>query len=62
VQCVHEVFDIGAGGGYFALRFAEGVEKGGRVYAVDTNSKLLKYVRYCAVEKGFENIETIPAT
>ncbi len=35
------VADIGAGGGYFSLRFAEIVGKKGRVFAVDTNQKFL---------------------
>ena len=31
------IADIGAGGGYFSLRFAEIVGENGRVFAVDTN-------------------------
>lgn len=56
------VADIGAGGGYFSLRFAETVGKEGRVYAVDTNGEFLEFIRDSAVEKGLENIETILAT
>jgi arsenite methyltransferase len=53
--------DIGAGGGYFSMRFAEVVGKSGKVFAVDTDPKLLEYVEYNAKRKGFENIETLLA-
>ncbi|MEM3623637.1 MAG: class I SAM-dependent methyltransferase [Candidatus Bathyarchaeia archaeon] len=59
LQQGQKVADIGAGGGYFALRFAEAVGKDGRVFAVDTNPKFLEYIRHCAKRNGFENIETI---
>ena len=39
LQQGQRVADIGAGGGYFSLRFAEAVGKDGRVFAVDTNPK-----------------------
>jgi ubiquinone/menaquinone biosynthesis C-methylase UbiE len=55
------VADIGAGGGYFSLRFAEVVGKNGQVFAVDTDPKFLEYIRHCAKRKGFENIETLLA-
>jgi len=34
------IADIGAGGGYFSLRFAEIIGGEGKVYVVDTNPKL----------------------
>jgi ubiquinone/menaquinone biosynthesis C-methylase UbiE len=37
------VADIGAGGGYFSLRFAEILGRNGRVFAVDTNQKFRIY-------------------
>jgi arsenite methyltransferase len=52
------VADIGSGGGYFSLRFAHAVGKEGRVYAVDTNPKLLAFVRQSAIDKGLDNVET----
>ena len=52
------VADVGSGGGYFSLRFANEVGKGGRVYAVDTNRKLLAFVRQSAIDKGLDNVET----
>jgi arsenite methyltransferase len=56
------VADIGAGGGYFSLRFADAVGRGGRVFAVDTDSGFLEFVDNNAKEKGLDNIETVLAT
>ena len=56
------VADIGAGGGYFALRFAEIVGTDGRVLAVDTNQNFLDFVKNIAEEKGLVNVETVLAT
>lgn len=53
------VADIGSGGGYFSLRFADAVGKEGRVYAVDTNPKMLEFVRQSTKEKGIDNVETL---
>jgi ubiquinone/menaquinone biosynthesis C-methylase UbiE len=53
------VADIGAGGGYFSMRFAEIVGEKGRVFAVDTNQKFLEYIKNEARKKGLENVETI---
>jgi len=53
------VADIGSGGGYFSLRFANAVGKEGRVYAVDTNPKMLEFVRQNTKEKGIDNVETL---
>jgi arsenite methyltransferase len=55
------VADIGAGGGYFSLRFAEAVGKEGIVYAIDTEQGLLEFIRDNAKEKGLDNIKTILA-
>jgi len=56
------VADIGAGGGYFSLKFAEAVGEGGRVFAVDTNPKFLEFVRDSAKEKGLDNVKTVLVT
>jgi arsenite methyltransferase len=55
------VADIGAGGGYFAFRFAEMVGSQGHVYAVDTDSGKLDYIRKLAAEKGAANVEVVLA-
>ena len=56
------IADIGSGGGYFSLRFAEDIERQGKVYAVDTNPEFLEFISSSAKEKGLGNIETILAT
>lgn len=53
LQPGQKVADIGAGGGYFSLRFAEVVGKNGQVFAVDTDPKFLEYIRHYAKRKGF---------
>jgi len=50
------IADIGSGGGYFSLRFAEAVGKNGKVYPVDTNSNFLKFIKDIAEERGVSNI------
>ncbi len=54
-----KIADIGAGGGYFSLRFADKVGEEGRVYALDTDQDLLDYIEDIALERGSNNIETI---
>lgn len=56
------IADIGSGGGYFTLRFAEAVGKEGLVSAVDTNPEFLEFIRSRAREKGLDNIRTILIT
>jgi len=55
------IADIGSGGGYFTLRFAEIVGEEGKVYAVDTDEKLLEFVKNSAKQKGMNNIITVLA-
>jgi ubiquinone/menaquinone biosynthesis C-methylase UbiE len=62
LQRGQKVADIGAGGGYFALRFAEVVGTDGQVFALDTNSVFLEFIQNSAKEGGFGNVETILAT
>ena len=59
LQQGQKVADIGAGGGYFSLRFAEAVGKDGRLFAVDTNPKFLEFIENSAKEKGLDNVETV---
>jgi len=53
------IADIGAGGGYFSLRFAEIVGELGKVYAVDINPEFLQFIKDIAKEKGLNNIITL---
>ncbi len=56
------VADIGSGGGYYALRFAQAVGNEGHVYAVDTNPDFLKTLSQEARERGLDNITTLLVT
>ena len=56
------VADIGAGGGYFSLRFANVVGREGRVFAVDTDPSFLELIMSKAKEKGLDGVETVLAT
>jgi arsenite methyltransferase len=60
LQQRQRVADVGSGGGYFALRFAEIVGAEGRVFAVDTNPKFLEFIQDSAKENGLTNVETVP--
>ena len=61
LQRGQKVADIGAGGGYFTLRFAEIVGADGRVFAVDVNQDFLEFIQNSAKEKGLSNVETVLA-
>jgi ubiquinone/menaquinone biosynthesis C-methylase UbiE len=54
-----KIADIGSGGGYFAMRFAEIVDSKGLVYAVDVDPAFLAFIGDCAKEKGVTNIKTL---
>ena len=62
LQPGQNIADIGAGGGYFSLRFANAVKRKGEVYAIDTNPEFLEFVRNSAEEKGLNNVKTILTT
>jgi arsenite methyltransferase len=55
------IADIGAGGGYFSLRFADAVGRNGMVYAIDTNPEFLEFITNTSTEKGLSNIKTVLA-
>lgn len=55
------VADIGAGSGYFTVRFARAVGPAGRVYAVDIDPGMLDYIRRRATQEHLENITTVLA-
>ncbi len=54
------VGDIGSGGGYYTIEFAERVGPTGRVFAVDTNEKLLESVSRRVRGKGIGNVVPVP--
>ncbi len=53
------IADIGSGGGYFTLRFSSVVGEDGRVFAVDTDPKLLRSVEEVARSEGRDNVSTV---
>lgn len=55
------VADIGAGSGYFALRFAHAVGPTGKVVAVDIDREMLAYIEQRAKEEHLQNIQTVLA-
>ena len=55
------IADIGVGGGYFSLIFADIVGEKGKVYAVDTNRSFLESIKNTAKEKELNNIITLLA-
>ena len=52
------IADIGSGTGYFSLRFANMVSKG-RVYGVDTEPDMVKYLAERAQREGLKNISAV---
>jgi predicted methyltransferase len=55
------VADVGAGTGYFAVRLAHMVPKG-RVYAVDTEPNMVKYLSARARDSGVKNLTGVVGT
>lgn len=52
------IADIGAGTGYFAVRFARMVPKG-RVYGVDTEADMVKHLAERAKREGLKNVTAV---
>ena len=55
-----KVADIGSGGGYYSFQFSHLVKNEGTVFAVDTNVKLLNYIKNQGIEQGLDNLITVP--
>ena len=55
------IADIGSGTGYFSVRFAHMVPKG-RVYGVDTEPDMVKYLGERAKREGLNNITAVAGT
>ena len=52
------IADIGSGTGYFSVRFARMVPKG-RVYGVDTEPDMVKYLAERAKREGLKNVSAV---
>lgn len=50
------VADLGLGGGFFTLAFAERVGKNGKVYAIDAKPKYLDFIGRRSAQEGLNNI------
>ena len=50
------VADLGAGGGYFTFRLADAVGPAGRVYAIDVDPDMVKYLGDRAVEDDYPQV------
>jgi ubiquinone/menaquinone biosynthesis C-methylase UbiE len=61
IQRGMKIADIGAGGGYFSLKFAALTGETGKVYAVDINRKYLQNIRTSAEKENLGNIDYIAA-
>src|SRR3989338_3326259 len=53
------VADFGAGSGAYTFEIAKALEGGGKVYAIDVQSELLRRIRNEAHAKGLSNVETV---
>jgi predicted methyltransferase len=61
IQSGERIADVGAGGGYFTLRFARATGPTGMVYAVDTDDDMLDSVEEAATRNGLANVRPIHA-
>jgi len=61
IRAGDRVADLGAGGGYFTFRLADAVGAEGRVYAVDVDEDMIRYLRKRAAKRGYANVEVVRA-
>ena len=54
------IADVGAGSGYFSFRFASKLPKG-KVYAIDIEPEMIRYIHHKAIINDIKNIEAILA-
>jgi ubiquinone/menaquinone biosynthesis C-methylase UbiE len=55
------VADVGAGSGYFTVRFARAVGDAGRVYAVDVSPEMVRHLNRRLRNAGIRNVWTVLA-
>jgi len=56
------VADIGAGTGYFSMKFAKRVGKTGQVHAVDVDENMVRLIERRAKKEGYANVRGILAS
>lgn len=59
VQPGMTICDMGCGNGFYSLKLAEMVGKGGKILAVDIQPEMLRLLKARAEEQGIENIELV---
>ena len=62
IQPGQTVVDLGTGSGYYAFRMAQLVGASGRVFAVDIEERMLRFVSERAAKEGVTNVTTIKST
>ena len=55
------VADVGAGSGYFTVRFAKAVGETGRVYAVDVSPDMIRFLNRRVRDAGLRNVVSVLA-
>ena len=55
------VADIGAGSGYFTVRFSNALKESGKVYAVDVSQDMIDYMNRRIQETNARNVTTVMA-
>lgn len=53
------IADIGSGGGFFTIEMAKRTGPGGKVFAADTNERLLSRIESIALKNQVSNIKTV---
>lgn len=61
IQPGQHIADLGSGGGYFTFRLADAVGLNGKVYAVDVDQGMNKYVEKQTRKREYQNIGVILA-
>jgi SAM-dependent methyltransferase len=56
-----KIADVGAGSGYFSLRFASALPRG-RVYAIDVDPAMIHHIRNKVMADTIDNVEVIHAS
>lgn len=61
IQTGQHIADLGSGSGYFTFRLADASGPNGKVYAVDIDHGMNKYMEKQARKRGYQNIDVILA-
>jgi predicted methyltransferase len=56
-----KIADLGAGGGYYSLKFAQAVGKKGVIYAVEVDLGKIEFIKKCVRDRGLDNVQVVLA-